>query len=156
MQLRAIDRDHPDIDQTSLRAQRQHRGEQARDRVLMITTKPRDRRVIGHLVSGDHAVGNILTTAPLDPARGALSARVRVEQQRDHHRRVIRRPTPPITAIRRIESRQVHLRYRVEHEPREITLWQPIPHIRSQQERLLTINHNEVLGHTQIVLIVLC
>jgi hypothetical protein len=39
-----------------------------------------------------------------------------------------------------------------EHEPSEMTLWQPIPHIRSQQKRLLTINSNEVLGHHQMVL----
>jgi hypothetical protein len=152
VQLCAIDRDHPDVDETRLCAKRQHLGEQIRDGVLMITTKARDRRVIGHLVGRDHAVGNILATAALDPSGGTLSTRVRIQQQRDHHRRVIRRPTPPITAMRRIESRQIHLRYRVKDEPREMTLRQPIPHIQRQQKRLLTINRNEVLRHHQMVL----
>jgi len=58
--------------------------------LLMPNPKARDRRVIGNLVGADHPKGDIPATAPLDRSRGPLS----VGQQRDHHRRLVRRPHP--------------------------------------------------------------
>ena len=45
--LRAVDRDHADLDQAAARTQRQHLAEQAGDRRLVTDTEARDRRVIG-------------------------------------------------------------------------------------------------------------
>jgi hypothetical protein len=114
--LRAVDRDHPDLHHPRVRTQRQHRAKQARQRVLMTRAKASDRRVIGLLVRGDHAVGDVLNALALDPARGALPPRVRVKQQRDHHRRIVRRATMPIAPISAIEPSQIHLPDRVQHE----------------------------------------
>jgi hypothetical protein len=89
--------------------------------------KARDRRVIRGLVGRDHPKGDVLDAGPLDLAGGAQSARVRVEENGDHQRRVVRRPAMAIGAVGRVEDRQVHLLDRVEHEPREVALRQPLP-----------------------------
>ena len=120
--LRPIDRDHPDLHEARLPAEPQHLAEQARQRRLVAHTKARDRRVIGRQLASDHAVGDILHAATLDPPRGALAPRVRVHQQRHHHRRLKRRAAPPILAIGAIERREIHLLHRRQHEPREMVL----------------------------------
>jgi hypothetical protein len=58
----------------------------------------------------------------------------------------------PIGSILGIELGQVHTRDRVEHEPREMTLRQPIPHVGRHQERLITVTTNEVQSHPGMVL----
>jgi hypothetical protein len=107
--LRAVDRDDLRVDQASPRAEPEHLAEQPRQHVLVALTKPRDRAVIGHPVRRDNAVGDILDAAALDAARGALPTCVRVEQQRDHHRRIVRRPPVTIVAVGGVERRQLPL-----------------------------------------------
>jgi hypothetical protein len=58
--------------------------------------------------------------APLDRSRGPLSQRVAVEQQRDHHRRIVCRPTVTVGAIRPVELGQIDFADDVEHQPREV------------------------------------
>jgi len=75
-----------------------------------------------------------------------------VQQQRDHHRRVISRPTaavPPVGAIERVE---VHRADGIDDEPRKMALRQPLPHIRWHQKRLLAITRDKALAHHRIVL----
>ena len=59
--------------------------------------------------------------AALDRPRGPLPQRVAVEQQRDHHRRVMRRPTMTVRAVGTIELGQIDLADHVEHQPRQVT-----------------------------------
>jgi len=99
MHLRAVDRDHPNLDHPGLSAQSEHAAEELRDRVLVALAKARDRRVIGHLIGRDHPNRDILHTGPLDAARRALPARIRVHQQRDHHRGIMRGATVTIRTI---------------------------------------------------------
>ena len=80
-QLRAIDRDDPEVTRPGPGAEPQHRTEQLIQRLLMTTDEPRDRRVIRRLVTGDHPVGDVLTTTPLDPTRGPLIRRIRVQNE---------------------------------------------------------------------------
>jgi hypothetical protein len=87
----------------------------------------------------------------LDRARRALLGGVGVEQERDHHRRLIRGAAMAIGAVIRIEAVEIHLRHRLEHEPRQVILGQPLTQRRRQQKRLLTITRDEVLGHHRIV-----
>ena len=151
--LRAIDRDHPDLDQPGLRAQRQHRPEQARERALVPDPEARDRRVIGHPVRGDHPKRDVVLAVALDPPRRALPDRVRVQQQRHHHRRLVRRTTPPISAIRGVERSQIDLADGVDDTPRQVVLRQPLAQARRQQQLLLAITRQEVLRHPAIVFI---
>jgi len=118
----------------------------------MTLPKPRDRRVIGRLVGRDHAVGDVLDTVTLDQPRGPLPTRIRVQQQRDHHRRIMRRSAVTIATIRPVERLQIKLRDGVDHEQREVIIGQPLAHARRQQQHLITITRDEVLSHPQILL----
>ena len=51
------------------------------------------------------------------------------------------------------ERGQIELADRVDHEPREVILGQPLAQARRQQQLLLAITRQEVLRHTGIVLI---
>ena len=59
----------------------------------------------------------------------------------------------PVLAIYGVERREIHLVDRLDHEPREVPLRQPIADVGRQQKRLLTIGRDEVLAHADIVLI---
>jgi hypothetical protein len=147
MDLRAIDGDHLGLGEAGLGAQRQHLAEQAGQRALVTLDEPRDRRVIRPLLDRDHPIGDVLHAGPLDPARRSLPSRIGVQQKRDHHRRLIGRPAPAVVAIAGVELAQIHRRHRVEHEPREMALRQPVPHVGRHQKRLLAITANEALPH---------
>ena len=56
--------------------------------------------------------GDVLNTLPLDHPRRTLAPRVGIEQKRDHHRRVVRRPAMTIETVDAIEPRQIHLLHR--------------------------------------------
>jgi hypothetical protein len=60
--------------------------------------------MVGDPVRRQHAEGDILTTTPPDPSAPALADRVRVQQQRDHHRRLERRPTPAVLSVDAAEA----------------------------------------------------
>ena len=152
MHLRAVNRDDPDADHPRVRAQPQHLPEQLAQRPLVTDPKARDRRVIGRLVGGDHPERDILAAAPLDPPRRALPDRVRVHDQRHHHRRIVRRRPVTVGAIRGKERSQIELADRVDHKPREVILSQPLTQARRQQQLLLAITRQEVLRHPGIVL----
>jgi hypothetical protein len=150
--LRPVDRDDADLHQPRPRAQLEHLTEQARDRLLMPRPEPCDRGVIRRLVGADHPKRDVVTAVTLDPARGAHSDRIRVDEQRNHHRRIVRRPPVAVLAIAAIKRRQIHLRDRLQHTPRQVLLRQPLPQARRQQQLLLTITRDEVLRHPEIVL----
>ena len=118
----------------------------------MALTKPRDRRVIGRLVGTNHPDRDILDTPALDPPRRPLPDRVAIEQQRDHHRRIVRRPAVTVGPIAGIERAQIELRDGIDHEPRQVPLRQPLTQTRRQQQLLLAITRQEVLRHPDIVL----
>ena len=84
MHPRAIDRQHRDIRQTSLRAEPENLPEERRQRTLVTLAKPGDRRVIGLPIRRDDAERDVLKTAALDHPRRALPARVGIDEQRDH------------------------------------------------------------------------
>ena len=151
-QPRAIDRHHPRPHQPSLITQPEHLAEQVSQRVLVTNNEPRDRGVIRHHIPHNHPIRHILATATLDRPRGAQIARKRIQHQHHHQRRLIRRPTVTIRPIRTIKRRQIQLRHRIDHEPRQMIRRQPIPDVRRQQEPLLPMTFNEVLRHTGIVL----
>src|SRR5215218_10085388 len=118
----------------------------------MPLTEARDRGVIGPPVGRDHPERDVLDARPLDHPRGPLTARVRVDQQRHHHRRIMRRATVPVRAVVGIERVQIELLDGRDHEPGEVISRQPIIHARRQQEDLLAIAPQEVLRHPRILL----
>ena len=69
---------------------------------------------------------DILPAAPLDLPRRALPDRIGVQQQRDHHLRIKRRPTPAVVPVLGVERTQVDRVYRIEHKPGQMILSQPL------------------------------
>jgi hypothetical protein len=150
--LRAVDRDDADLGQALLRAQREDLTEQTGDRVLVALDEPRDRCVIRPLLSGHDPERDVLLAALLDQARRPDPARVGIEQQRHHHRRVIGRSAAPVAAVSRVERLEVHLADGVDDEPCKVLLRQPLPHVGRHQKRLLAIARDKALAHHGIVL----
>ena len=114
--------------------------------------KARDRRVIGRQIGRHHPKRHILDTATLDRPRRTHPHRIRIEQQRDHQRRVIGRPAPPIRAITRDKTPPDPTPRPRRSQTTPDDRRQPLPQIRRQQQRLITIHRDEVLRHHQSVL----
>jgi hypothetical protein len=112
----------------------------------------RDRRVIGPLLRRHDPERDVLDARSLDHPRRADPPRVGVQQQRDHHRRLIGRPAAAIAAIGRRERLDVHRLDRRQHEPRQMVLWQPLTHVRRHQKRLPAITRDEALAHRGMLL----
>ena len=72
--LGAVDRDHSDRRQAGVGAQREDLAEQAAEGALVTLDEPRDRRVIGLLLRGDDAAGDVLDAGALDRPRRADAA----------------------------------------------------------------------------------
>ena len=146
--LGAVDRDLPKADQPRLRTERQHLAQP----VLMAAPKLRDRRVIRDLKGGDDLERDVAAARPLDLPRGPDPQAKRVEQQSNHHRRVIRRPALTIGSILAIKPVEVHLINRPQHRPDEVIVFQPIRQRRRQKHHLAAVTSHEVLSHPQMVL----
>jgi hypothetical protein len=58
----------------------------------------------------------------------------------------------PVLTVADVERVDIHLADGVDHEPREVTLRQPLPDIGRHQKRLLSITRDEALGRHQMVL----
>jgi hypothetical protein len=147
-----IDRQHGDVRETGPCAEPEDLPEQPCQRALVTLAEPGDRRVIGLAVRRDDPKRDVLRTAALDHPRRALPTRVGVDEQRDHHRRIMRRATMPVRAIVGVKRRQIHRLDRSDHKPREVILRQPLIQTRRQQKRLLAIAPQEVLRHDRIAL----
>jgi hypothetical protein len=100
-------------------------------------TRPRDSGASARSsrdpgAGADHTRGDILDAAALHATRRALPDRVAVEQQCDHHRRVVRRAALTVVAISRVERAQIKRRDGVDHEPRKMSFGQPLARARRQ------------------------
>jgi hypothetical protein len=92
-------------------------------------------------------VGDVFDAGTFDRPRRPSPARIRVQNQRDHHRRIKRWPTAPIGPVDGIKRVEVHRLDSLEHEPREVVFGQPLAHVRRHQKRLLAITRDEALRH---------
>jgi hypothetical protein len=107
--------------------------------------------VVRDPIRADHPESDILPAAPLDPPRRALPDRVGIQQQRDHHPRVERRPTPTVAPVHGIERAQIDRVYRIEHKPGQMILSQPLAQARRQQKLLITVAGHEVERHCSLL-----
>lgn len=110
--------------------------------------EPGDGGVIGVQVADNHPVGHVACAPRLDDSAGPLALAVAIEQQRDHHLRVVRGTAVPVAPVATPERANIEHRHRVQHHEHQIVLGQPIPHVDRQQHRLITLRRKEVLRHT--------
>ena len=125
-ELGAIDRHQSRAQHARPRAQGEHLREEPGEGPFMRCAEPSDRRMVRSLVDSDHPEGDVFDAATLDTPAGALADRVRVDEQRHHHRRVIGSATAAIGPIASEEHRKVELGDDIEHEPDQMILRQPV------------------------------
>ena len=147
LHLGPIDCHHPQVHQPRLRAQPQHLTKQHLNHLLMTLTEPCDRHVIRQVTRADHPERDILMTRPLDTTTRMHSLAIRVDQQRQHHRRVIRCPAHPTQPIPILQHRQIQRIDHPQHEPHQMIRWQPLGHVRRQQEPLVPNDLQETTRH---------
>jgi hypothetical protein len=145
----SVQRDDADRHQTRPRAEREDLGKRLGQRLLMACAEPGDRGVIWGLICADDPGRDILVAATLDRPRRPLPQGIAVEQQRDHHRRIMGRPPVTIGAIGAVELGKIDLGDDINHQPGEVTVPEPLAQAGRQQERLLSITPQEVLRHDQ-------
>jgi hypothetical protein len=64
----------------------------------------------------------------------------------------VRCPALAVVVVDHLERAEIHLRDRVDHEPRQMPLRQPLAQTRRQQQLLITITREKVLRHPAMVL----
>ena len=128
-------------------AQHQHLREQSRRGVRELLPEPGDRHVIRQLPGADHPERHIPRAQPLDPPRGRHPVRIRPDQHRHHHVRVITRGARPAHLAARMQRRGIQQRDRLDHQPHRICGRQPVPHIRREKKRLIPVNPAVTLRH---------
>ena len=128
--------------------QPQHLAEQPAQRLIVPRPEPGDRGVIRVQPASDHPVAHIAHAPALDHPAGPLTLAVAIQQQRDHHPRVERRPAVPVGPVAAAEPVQINSGHRVQHHEHQIVLGQPLTHIYRQQQRLITLRIHKVLRHT--------
>ena len=135
--LRPVDRQLPQPRQPQLLRQTDHLHEQRLEILQMPTPELAQRPMLRKTARRQHPEPHVLFQLPRDPPRREHPRRVPVEQHLHHHPRVIRRVATPVPLVRRVERRQVQTVHQIAHVVRQVTLGQPLPHIRRQQQRLL-------------------
>src|SRR3954451_5466483 len=115
----------------------------------MSRPEPSDGGMVWLLVRRQHPKRHVFDQTTLDLTAGALTDRIRVDQHPKRLRRVIRGTAPTINTVAGVKRRQVQLSDDIDHEPRQMTLRQPVGHRRRHQHQLLTINRDEVVSHTR-------
>jgi hypothetical protein len=90
---------------------RKHLTEQTGDSRSRDGEEARDRRVIRLLGRADHARRDVLTQRRSTGGEDRSPTRVAVEQQRDHHRRIVRCTTMTVTGNSNPRSRSQAMKF---------------------------------------------
>jgi hypothetical protein len=147
--LGAVQRDQADADQAAGGAQPQRGDQEAGQGVLVADPEPRDGHVVGCLVAGQNPEGDVLMAAALDLAGGAHPDGIGVQQHPQQGLGIVGGVTVPVGAVGAQERLQVELVDDVQHEPGEVAFGKPVTQVGGQQERLVAVAAQEVVGHSQ-------
>lgn len=147
LDLGAVEGEQADRDEPRFGAEPQDLGEGLGQGALVTGAKAGDSRVVWDLVGADHPEGHVLAAATLDSARGALANAVAVEQKADHRLGLEGGGAPAVFAVLGVERGQVDLLDRVDHEPGEVVLGQPLGQAGRQKQLLVSVAGEEVVGH---------
>ncbi len=146
-QLGAVQRHGADLDHAGGGAQLQGLDQEPGQGGLVADPEPGDGDMVGRLVAGKHAEGDVVVAAPFNLPGGAHPDAVAVQQHAQQGLGVVGGVAVPVGPIAAQERRQVELICHVAHEPGEVVLGQPVSKVGRQQERLLAVAAKEVVGH---------
>jgi hypothetical protein len=107
--------------------------------------------MVGGLVGGQDPEGDVLDAAPLDLPRGAHPQAVAREQHAKQGLGVVGGVAVPVRPVRSVEGFEVELIDDVLHQPDQVILGQPVAQVGRQQEGLVAVAAQEVVGHTPTV-----
>jgi hypothetical protein len=140
--LRAVQRDRPHLQNAHLPRQQQNLNEKRLDLFQKPPAERRDSVVVGMIVGGDEAERHAVIGRPLELATRKNARRVAVDQQSKQHRGMVRRRAgAPIIPAHRPKIEAVdHLN----HEARQMPLRQPIVHRGRKQKAGLPVNRPEI------------
>jgi len=127
--------------------QPQHLAEQPAQRHLVPSPEPGNGGMIGTQPAADHPVADIAHAPLLDHPAGPLALAVPIQQQRDHHLRIERRPAMPIGPVLAAEPAQIQGGHRIQHDMDQVIFGQPLAHVHGHQQRLITLRKEEILRH---------
>lgn len=130
LELRPVERDHSELHKSHPLTQLEDLHKQCAQRIEMNATKLADAGVIGMRVAGEHAECDVLMRALLDLARRRQTDAVRIQKQRRHHARIVRREPAALALVVRDNGRQVELRDGLQNEIREVIGRQPVKRTR--------------------------
>ena len=142
LELGAVDAHQAYAQQLQLLGQKKNLQEALRHRSEVLPPKARDRVVVGVTVRRDEANPDVAVRRPLDPTAGEDPVGVAVDQQRQHHPRVILRRAR--AAMVHLEGAQIDTLHRLDHEVPQIIRREPVPQIGRKQKRLVPITLDEV------------
>jgi hypothetical protein len=134
--LRPVDRHLSQLHQLRFLAQVQNLHEQRPERVQVAPPELADPRVVRVAARREHPEGHVLVRPSLDLPRRPHAHAVPVQEQRQHHHRVVRRVAPLLALVRRLDGRQVERLHQIQHEVGEVVLGQPLLRRRWQQVAL--------------------
>ncbi|HWL74812.1 MAG TPA: hypothetical protein VNQ74_13165, partial [Burkholderiaceae bacterium] len=136
------------LDQPSPLAQLQHLHEQARQFRQMPPAKFCDAGMIRLLVTRQHPKPHIVVAGLLELARRHLAHAVPVEQQLDHHLRMVRRLAASVPCFVRFQDRgKIQLIDNVADIQRQMIVRQPLPQIRWQEQQLAHVIGTKGFSH---------
>jgi hypothetical protein len=111
------------------------------------SAEPRDGHVVGGLIAGKHPEGDVLLAAARKLPGGAHAKAVAIEQEAEHGLGVGGGMAVPIIPVGSVEGVEVDLVDDVEDEPGEMVVGEPVAQVGGQQERLVAVTAQEVIGH---------
>jgi hypothetical protein len=127
--LGAVQCDQAQADQAGGGAQLQGLDEEAGQGLLVADAEPRDGHVVGQLVAGQDAEGEVLVAAPLDLSGRAHPHGVGVQPHPQQGLRVVGGMPVPVGTVGAQERLKVELVDHVQHEPGQMVGGQPVTKI---------------------------
>jgi len=141
--------DVAELHQPGLVAQPQDLHEQRGERRQVALPEVADGAEVGPLHAGHRHHIETLLARPGDPARGVEPLGEGVEQQRDHHRRMVGRLAARLVVVRQ-DRRQVQLvAHQLAHQMRRMAGRHEVVDRRRQQPHLVHVPRSKGLAHAR-------
>ena len=151
-QLGPVQGNRADLDHAGRGVQLERGDQEPGQGLLMAGAEARDGDVVGRLVGGQNPEGNVFSQAPLDLPGGAHPKAVAVEQHAQQGLGVVGGVTVAVVAVGSVERGEVELVDHVEDEPGEVAVGEPVAQVRREQEGLVAVAAQEVVGHSPFCL----
>src|SRR6202043_4267492 len=146
--LRAIQGDMAEFDQSCRLAQLQNLQEQRAERLQMPLAEVVDGAEIRRIQRHNHHKIVPLAAGPGNAPRRIQPTRIAMQQKRHHHPRIERRlPEPAHIAARYLLEIEA-LPHKLNDKPRDMAFRHKVLHIRRQKQRLIDIPGTKILAHS--------